>query len=142
MKAPSLKLLLPFGIAVIFAAASPAIWSRMAPAKPETVPVIAGQDAGLDACGAEGTVFGLDPNGNGYLAVRAGPGSHYAELDRLENGQSVFICDHKGKWLGIVYTHMPATDCGVARAWQKPAPYGGPCNVGWVYENWIKEIAG
>jgi hypothetical protein len=142
MKAPSLKFFLPFGIALALAALSPAIWAKMAPAGFRTVAVMAGRDASLDACRSEGRVKGLDSAGDGYLAVRAGPGPQFSELDELGNGQPVYICDQKGKWLGIVYTRMPATDCGVSNVWRKPAPYRGPCSTGWVYGDWIAETAG
>lgn len=108
------------------------------------VPVIAGQNAGYDACGTVGVVRGLDPNGDGFLAVRAGPASNYAKLDELNNGNLVYICDQSGKggnWLGVVYTRGNA-DCGVGTPWPRAAAYTGPCNSGWVYRKFIADYAG
>ena len=43
-------------------------------------------------------VRGLDPNGDGFLALRAGPGSGYAEIGRLHNGDSAYLRACEGKW--------------------------------------------
>ncbi|AXQ93346.1 hypothetical protein ORIO_05865 [Cereibacter azotoformans] len=45
-------------------------------------------------------VRGLDPNGDGFLSVRRGPGSENAEIARVRNGDALFL-DHRkcqGKW--------------------------------------------
>lgn len=36
-------------------------------------------------------VRGLDPKGDGFLAVRVGPGSNYRMIDRLYNGDRVYV---------------------------------------------------
>jgi hypothetical protein len=105
------------------------------------VDVIAGQNAGLDACGTVGVVRGLDPQGDGFLAVRAGPGSGYTMLDKVYNDYLLNICDTRGKWLGVVYSHE-TEDCGVSTPWPRPAPYRGPCRSGWVYGAYVKDFAG
>ena len=105
------------------------------------VPVIAGQHAGLDACGTIGVVRGLDPMGDGFLAVRAGPASGHAMLDKAYNGYLLNICDERGKWLGVVYSHE-TEDCGVSTPWPRPGAYQGPCLSGWVYRNYVKDFAG
>lgn len=63
----------------------------------------------LDACGSSGTVLGLDPNGDGWLAVKAGPGLDFARVDKLYNGQDVVICDQVGPWFGVVYSKQGQT---------------------------------
>lgn len=105
------------------------------------VPVIAGQYPDQDACGAVGVVRGLDPRGDGFLAVRAGPGSGYAMLDKVYNGYLLNICDERGKWLGVVYSHE-TEDCGVSTPWPQPGAYTGPCLSGWVFRNYVKDFAG
>jgi hypothetical protein len=45
---------------------------------------------------ANGVVHNLDPKGDGFLAVKAGPGLHYARIDKLYNGKQVFMCGQKG----------------------------------------------
>ena len=105
------------------------------------VPVIAGQICGYDACGSVGVVRGLDPRGDGFLAVRAGPGSAYAMLDKVYSDQLLNVCDDRGKWLGVVYSHE-SEDCGVSTPWPQPAAYTGPCRSGWVYRTYVKDFAG
>ena len=106
-----------------------------------SVPVIVGKVPEYDACGSNGVVKGLDPHGDGFLAVRSGPGSQYQMLDKLLEGQAVFVCDDRGQWLGVVYTRGNQ-DCGVDSALDRPKPYSGPCFSGWVYRNWITITAG
>jgi hypothetical protein len=105
------------------------------------VPVIVGKVAEYDACMSSGAVKGLDPHGDGFLAVRAGPGSQYQMIDKLLEGQNVFVCDERGQWLGVVYTRGNQ-DCGVTSALNKPTPYPGPCLAGWVNRNFINITAG
>lgn len=95
----------------------------------------------MDACGSNGVVHGLDPAGDGFLSVRASPGSKHRELDRLHNGEAVFICAARGSWLGIVYTRRGG-DCNVMSPWPVSQPYTGPCRSGWVHRNWIRATAG
>ncbi len=110
-------------------------------AQDASVPVIAGQIHGYDACGSVGVVRGLDPRGDGFLAVRAGPGSNYAKLDEVYADQLLNVCDDRGKWLGVVYSHE-TEDCGVSTPWPRPAAYTGPCRSGWVYRTYVKDFAG
>jgi hypothetical protein len=105
------------------------------------VPVIVGKVAEYDACMSSGAVKGLDPHGDGFLAARAGPGSQYQMIDKLLEGQNVFVCDERGQWLGVVYTRGNQ-DCGVTSALNKPTPYPGPCLAGWVHRNFINITAG
>jgi hypothetical protein len=67
-------------------------------------------------------VQGLDPNGDGFLAVRTGPGTNYRKIDELRNGASVRPCAREGAWWGIYY--------------------GDPRRKGWVHGNWIGDILG
>jgi hypothetical protein len=110
-----------------------------APATSLAVPAIVGKVPEYDACDSSGEVKELDPHGDGFLAVRSGPGSQYQMIDKLLEGQSVFVCDDRGQWLGIVYTRGNE-DCGVSSALSRP--YSGPCLSGWVHRNWITITAG
>jgi hypothetical protein len=51
------------------------------------VPVVIQADE-YDACGND-VVHGLNPKGDGFLAVKAGPGLHYKRIDKLFNGEEV-----------------------------------------------------
>ncbi|MGR3757269.1 MAG: SH3 domain-containing protein [Tranquillimonas sp.] len=75
------------------------------------------------AAGCSGaTVTGLDPNGDGFLAVRTGPGTQYAKIDELHNGDRVRPCARHGNWWGVYY--------------------GEPRQKGWVHGNWLGQWAG
>jgi hypothetical protein len=106
------------------------------------VPVVI-EGSEYDPCG-NGVVYGLDPNGDGWLAVKAGPDIASARIDKLYNGQRVYTCAWRGEWIGIVYP--PPSDaeetCNVTTSWPVTQPYTGPCRSGWVHRNWIKLIAG
>ena len=79
------------------------------------------EDAQAAGC-AGAVVTGLDPNGDGFLSVRTGPGSKFRKLDELHNGDSVRTCAKQGAWYGIYY--------------------GSPRKVGWVHGNWLGGWAG
>lgn len=120
-------------------AASPA-------AGPAPVAVVTGGDADLDACPTWAQVTGLDPNGDGFLAVRAGPGVDHAELDRLVEGRGLFVCvgTGDGRWLGVVYPR-PGQDpaaCDVSSPRAVATPYRGDCASGWVAARWVRPVAG
>ncbi|QOG06414.1 YARHG domain-containing protein [Aureimonas sp. OT7] len=61
-------------------------------------------------------VSGLDPNGDGFLAVRNGPGSQFRQIGKLLEGDQVVILDSSGVWRKV-------------RFW------GGE---GWSHNNWIR----
>jgi hypothetical protein len=71
---------------------------------------------------ASSTVTNLDPNGDGFLSVRAGPGTQYRKLDELRNGDVVSTCGSQGPWVAIVY--------------------GPSKKKGWVHGKWLKHLAG
>jgi len=71
---------------------------------------------------ASSTVTGLDPNGDGFLAVRSGPGTKYRKLDEIRNGDIVSTCDSRGSWVAIVYSPSK--------------------KKGWVIGKFLKDIAG
>ena len=75
------------------------------------------------AAGCAGSqVAGLDPNGDGFLAVRTGPGTDFRKIDELHNGDTVRTCAKSGAWIGVYY--------------------GKPRRVGWVHGKWLVAGAG
>lgn len=68
------------------------------------------------------TVTGLDPNGDGFLSVRAGPGTQFRKIDELYNGITVRPCAKQGSWWGVYYSQ--------------------PRRKGWVHGNWLGNWAG
>lgn len=113
-------------------------------APPRAVPVQVGGDEVLDACGSLAQVRGLKADGDGFLAVRAGPGTAYAMLDKLGNGREVYLCDGNGdgEWFAIVYPTAPGMKCEVGSPIAKKRVYRGPCKSGWVRSAWVEVMAG
>lgn len=113
---------------------------------PSDVPVRIGGQADLDACGSWAAVSGLKPDGDGFLAVRGGPGAGHAMRDRLHEGDAFFVCGASadGKWLPIVYPHkgQDAAECGVSSPVARETVYRGPCAWGWVRSDWVQILAG
>lgn len=102
--------------------ASLLILSQLSPAAAQTLEVdffILEDDQAAGCLSA--TVTGLDPQGDGFLAVRSGPGTGYRKIDELYNGDHVRPCDAQGKWHGIYY--------------------GTPRRKGWVHGNWLRYSA-
>lgn len=100
----------------------------------------------IDACPSQGAVVGLNPRGDNFLTVRAGPGRDARAIARLEPGHRVHLCDYSedGQWLGIVYDRSPRLeeDCRVGSPVPRLRPYRGPCHSGWVSERYIEVVAG
>ncbi|MEM9331675.1 MAG: SH3 domain-containing protein [Pseudomonadota bacterium] len=101
------------------------------------VPVMEIADGNLDTC-AYGKVDGLKADGDGFLAVRSGPGTQYQKLDELRNGDDVWLFNWQGDWIGIVYDNQEL-NCSPISA-DREVPYEG--KKGWVHKNWIKLLAG
>lgn len=94
-----------------------------APAAPQQLDVEFAIPADGQAAGCAGSlVAGLDPQGDGFLAVRSGPGTGYRQIDALYNGNAVRTCARSGKWIGVYY--------------------GSPRRKGWVHGNWLVDGAG
>jgi len=104
---------------------------------PLAVPVVGICGDGQTADMFSSTVTGLKANGDGFLAVRSGPGSNYAKIDELHNGDVVFTLLRKGPWHGVIYGARSRTFCRGAR--QYPTPESPQ---GWVHGNWLKDLAG
>jgi len=94
---------------------------------------VGGADSG-PACPLQATVTGLQGTS---LAVRAGPGTKFERVDRLDNGARVFLCDRAGEagWVGIVYG---SGDCGLAAPINPPRAYAGNCRSGWVRSSYLR----
>ncbi|SFA50829.1 SH3 domain-containing protein [Paracoccus halophilus] len=69
------------------------------------------------ACFGAAEVMGLDPNGDGFLAVRSGPGTDYPMIGAVYNGERVGTYGKRGAWHAITF---------------------GPDNrPGWAHGNWL-----
>jgi hypothetical protein len=107
------------------------------------VPVVVGGSENFDACQSNGVIVGLDPNGDGFLSVRSGPGGRpYREIDRVYNGQQVMVCGEQGSWYPVVYTSKQSLECNVSSPWAVRQAYTGPCRYGWVHRRYVRITAG
>lgn len=79
------------------------------------------EDEQAAGCGGS-MVAGLNPDGDGFLAVRTGPGTEFRQIDQLHNGDLVRTCVMNGPWVGVYY--------------------GQPRQKGWVHGNWLVHTAG
>ncbi len=81
-------------------------------------------------CNTDGSIRGISSRGDGFVAVRKGPGTKHRMVGKIyRNGTRVKICDRKGKWKGIIYGDCIA---GSSRS------QSGSCKGGWVYEKYIR----
>ena len=127
------------GIASAMLVLAATLVASVEPALAQDVPVML-NDEGEDACGT-GRVRGLNPQGDGFLAVRRGPSTDYGQIGSLRNGDFVSICDSKGGWFGIVYGDEGCIG-GSPEAETQNGPYAGPCLSGWTSKRYIEFLAG
>lgn len=113
-------------------------WGSLAVA--QSIPVYLDSRDDIDPCGW-GKVTGLKSDGDGFLAVRTGPGTNYKMLDKIHNDQEVWLCDWDGEWIGVLYTKKN-TDCFSRHIHGTRQAYKGRCWNGWVHRNWIELLAG
>lgn len=102
------------------------------------VPVMERADDDFDTC-ALGRVVGLKADGDGFLAVRSGPGTDYRKLDELHNEDLVWMFEQREGWIGIVYGIGDAMNCSAIEE-DREVPHEG--RKGWVHENWVEIVAG
>ena len=103
------------------------------------VPVMIGAEPDEDACGGVGAIRGINRYGDGFIAVRSGPGIGYRIIDKIyQNGTRVAMCDSHGRWEGIVYGNG---NCGTGSPVPRRQPYNGECRVGWVYGKYVRLVA-
>ena len=53
------------------------------------------------ACAGAATVTGLNPQGDGFLAIRTGPGTRYKVIGKLYNGDEVTTYRSHGEWQAV-----------------------------------------
>jgi hypothetical protein len=97
----------------------------------------------FDACPGYGLVTNL-PDGGAALPVRSAPTRMAEQIDGLDEGQGVSMCQQVGDWIGVVYAPAGSENmrCGTGSPVSSVREYEGPCNSGWVDENFIKLVAG
>lgn len=103
------------------------------------VPIHEQASDGQAANCSAGTVMGLKAGGDGFLAVRTGPGSNYRRLGELHNGDRVTIFEGRDGWLAIL---VPGGQVSPADACQRVGPRRqlSGSGLGWVHGRWIGDI--
>jgi hypothetical protein len=111
--------------------------------------VVVGGSWKQQECTGIGTNIGavVDLKPGAYLAVRAAPNIKAEEIGRLQSGHGVDMCTRvtNKEWIGIVYSNDPdgdREDCRQTYRSEKPVPYRGPCNYGWVAARYLHNAAG
>ncbi|MCV0429452.1 MAG: peptidoglycan-binding protein [Roseibium sp.] len=94
-----------------------------------------GGDGQAATC-ASSVVAGLNSKGDGFLAVRSGPGPDYRKIDELHNGDVVYAFDQKGDWVGVAYNDA-SIDCASQTTRPVQSDYQG-----WVHRKWLNDLAG
>lgn len=115
-----------------------------AEAKDERLDVsfMVGGDPSIDACDIHAEVRGLDPEGDDFLAVRAGPGTSHRQISALYEHNIVIVCAREAYWVAVLYPEegYPDQDCGVSTPIATARVYDGPCEYGWAHSGWIHPI--
>lgn len=116
------------------------LWAMSAPAWAEVdVPIYEIDGDGQAATCGVSEVHGLKADGDGFLAVRSGPGAKYRKLGELYNGDRVTSLGRQGKWVAIVRDEgtLNVTDLcannGPRRRLRGSA-------LGWVHSNWLRYL--
>lgn len=108
-------------------------------------PVRVGYDGPrFNACASNAQIINLNPRGDNYLSVLAAPADSASEVDRLDPGARVSVCQKVGGWLGIVYPteDQALEDCGTGSPVSSVREYDGACRSGWISDNYVKLISG
>jgi Bacterial SH3 domain len=121
-----------------------ALATAASPATPDRPVRIGAAGPDLDACLSQSEVTGLNPRGDNFLTVRAGPGRDARDIGWLGPGHIVTICEEHEGWLGIVFGPAGRVDedCGVGSPVPSPRAYDGPCHSGWVAARYVRVVAG
>lgn len=103
------------------------------------VPIYEEETDGQAANCAGGTVMGLKADGDGFLAVRTGPGAKYRKIGELHNGDRVTIFGGQDGWLAVL---VPNGQIDQRDACQRVGPQRrlSGSGLGWVHGRWVGDI--
>ena len=77
-------------------------------------PSLSAETPVYDACGSNGMVVGLDPNGDGFLAVKVA--LDFLSAYTSSTTENINICGETDSWFAVVYTRT-RRDCNVSTPW-------------------------
>ena len=123
-------------------ASDPAAPATMLAAPAGARAVMVRADGGLDSC-ALGMIDD-PPSGpeQGAVMVFGAATTDLDMIDTLMHEDQVWVCEESGDMVGIVYPSDDTMDCGLSSPPETSAPYRGPCQTGWVKQQWVRIIAG
>lgn len=75
------------------------------------------------------------------IPVRAGAGSSFRRVDKLQSGQEVYICDERRDWFKVFYSG-PGGPCRSTSENGLDVLKAKGCTSGWVEKRWIDVISG
>lgn len=111
---------------------------------PGTQPVRIGE-AGERFAACQGSGLVTQRGIEAPISVFAAPFQNAEQIDRLSNGDAVYICarSHDQRWLGVVYAEdrAPRAPCGVTAPIPERRDYDGPCRSGWVSSTFVRLVA-
>jgi hypothetical protein len=130
---------MPGSRVILFLLAMAALGPVAAKAQHLDVPIFEAKSDGEAANCMAGTVMGLKAGGDGFLAVRSGPGAEYPKLGEIHNGDRVTIFEGSGDWWGILVPDGRLRQ-GDACARVGPRRQVSGSGLGWVHGKWIGNI--
>jgi uncharacterized protein YraI len=83
----------------------------------------------------------LSSGGPAHVSVRTGAGSKFRQIDKLDRGREVYICDESGDWFKIFYSG-PDGPCGGNSEDGLDVGKTKGCRSGWIEKRWIDVISG
>ncbi|SFR96604.1 hypothetical protein [Sphingomonas jatrophae] len=113
-----------------------------AAATPKPVPVLLRADPNVDACPSFLRVKLPEGGREGFLSLRAGPGTAWPEIARLRPATSMIACSEKADWIAVIIQPGGGGDCAIPVPTGKPLRYAGPCRHGWVNRRFVETVAG
>lgn len=99
-----------------------------------TLPVMLYPDTDHGTCS-----IGLRVNAGG-AALRSGPGENFTIIAILEPGHVVSGCDEEDGWDGIIDGQYGTCSIGISVSTVRP--YDGPCDSGWIDQDFLTSIYG
>ena len=83
----------------------------------------------------------ISSGGPAHVSVRTGAGPKFQQIDTLDSGREVYICDESGDWFKIFYSG-PDGPCGATSENGLDVQKTKGCKSGWVEKRWVDVISG
>ena len=100
---------------------------NMISAEERAVSVTIGGSSRLAACSERAVI-----DGGRVVALMSGPDHEARRITSLASGSQLFVCEHRGDWLGVVVAAVDPETCGVSLSQAQREPYRGGCVSGWL----------